>query len=175
MTQKGKVKIDSVEYFLAHIHAMKCESESCLEDLADCLSQHNNRTAADMFTRIVKVIKLSLKNIEVISKDLTLPDIPPWKYQWNYQQQPDNLCLEQAHYLMPPLQALDLAIFNESRIEAFYRQHTEQGVDENIRQIANELSSQEQRLIEQMQSWREELDKMETNYEEDYDPPNMPE
>ena len=139
------------------------------------MSEHNNHTAADIFAQSIELIQISLKSIESMSKDLTLPDIPPWKYQWKYQQQPDSLCLDQAHYLMTPLQALNLVVFNESQIEAFCLQYAENGVNENIRQIAKKLSSQEQYLIEQMQSWHEQLDKMDINHEEDYDPPNMPE
>ncbi len=168
--------IKSPEHLLAQVHAMKCESEDRLQDLIDSLTQHNNMAAADIFSRTHKLIKLSVQNIEQKAQGMQLPEIPPWESQWHCNEQPDCLCIENAHYLMTPVQALDLAIFNEKRLLVFFKQQTEIGFNENIRLIANELLIHENQLTKQMQSWREHLEKSETEQQnEDFDPPNIPE
>ena len=167
--------IKSPEHLFAQVYAMKCESEDRLQDLIDSLNQHNNIAAADIFSRTIELIKLSLANIEQRVQGMQLPQIPPWESQWHCDDQPDLLCIENAHYLMSPLQALDLALFNEQRLQEFFKQQADIGMDEEIRLIANEFLVQEKQLTAQMQSWKKQLENSETEQNEDFDPPNIPE
>jgi len=167
--------IKSTEHLFAQVYAMKCESEDRLQDLIDSLNQHNNSAAAEIFSRTIELIKLSLENIEQRVQGMQLPQIPPWESQWHCDDQPDLLCIENAHYLMSPLQALELAIFNEQRLQEFFKQQADIGINEDIRLIANELLFQEMQLAEQMQSWKKQLENSETEQNEDFDPPNIPE
>ncbi len=170
-----KLIIKSPEHLLAQVYAMKCESEDRLQDLIDSLKQHNNSAAADVFSRTIELIKVSIKNIEQRTQGMQLPEIPPWEAQWHCEEQPDCLCIENAHYLMTPLQALDLAIFNEKRLQEFFLQQIDEGITEEIRLIANELFVQEKQLSIQIHSWKEQLEHSQTEPDEDFDPPNIPE
>lgn len=170
-----KLIIQSPEHLLAQVYAMKCESEDRLQDLIDSLNQHNNSAAADIFSRTNELIKLSIKNIEQRVQGMQLPKIPPWESQWHSTEQPDCLCIENAHYLMTPLQALDLAIFNEKRLQEFFIQQIDKAFNEEIRLIANEFLVQEKQWTVQMHSWKEQLEKSQTEQNEDFDPPNIPE
>lgn len=170
-----QLMIKSPEHLLAQVYAMKCESEDRLQDLIDSLKQHNNSAAADIFSRTNELIKLSIKNIEQRVQGMQLPKIPPWESQWHSKEQPDCLCIENAHYLMTPLQALDLAIFNEKRLQEFFKQQINNGLNEEIRLIANEFLVQEKQLTIQMHSWKEQLENNSTEQNEDFDPPNIPE
>lgn len=170
----NRLTINSVEHLLAQAHAMKCESEDRLQDLADSLRQHHNLAAADIFSRTLTLIERSIKDIEQRVQAMTLPLIPPWESQWHCIEQPDSVCIDKAHYLMTPVQALDLAIYNETRLQVFFDQQSEQTIIEAIRLIAQELSADEKELIRQMQLWREALDNSEIHHE-DLDPPNIPE
>ena len=170
-----KLTIKSPEHLLAQVYAMKCESEDRLQDLIDSLKQHNNGAAADVFSRTNELIKLSIKNLEQRTQGMQLPEIPPWELQWHSKEQPDCLCMENAHYLMTPLQALELAIFNEKHLQEFFIQQIDTGVNEEIRLIADEFLVQEKQLTVQMHSWKEQLENDPTEQNEDFDPPNMPE
>lgn len=167
--------IKSPEHLLAQVHAMKCESEDRLQDLIDSLTQHNNIAAANIFSHTIELIKLSLINIEQRAKGMQLPEIPPWESQWHYDDQPDSACIERAHYLMTPLQALNLAIVNENRLHEFFKQQADKGINKEVRLIANDLLIQEKLLIEQMQSLITQFENSEINDNEDLDPPNIPE
>ena len=170
-----KLVIKSPEHLLAQVYAMKCESEDRLQDLIGSLKQHNNSAAADIFSRTIELIQDSIKNIEHRAQGMQLPEIPPWESQWYCEEQPDYLCIENAHYLMTPLQALDLAIFNEKRLQEFFIQQIDNGITEKIRLIANEFLVQEKQLTVQMHSWKQQLELSQTEQNEDYDPPNIPE
>lgn len=167
--------IKTPEHLLAQVHAMKCESEDRLQDLIDSLTQHNNIDAANVFSHTIELIKLSLIDIEQRAKGMQLPEIPPWESQWHCDDQPDSACIDSVHYLMTPLQALNLAIFNENRLHEFFKQQANKGINEDVRLIANELLIQEKFLIEQMHSMITQFEKSEINDNEDFDPPNIPE
>ena len=167
--------IKSPEHLFAQVYAMKCESEDRLQDLINSLEQHNNNAAADIFSRTIELIKLSIKNIELRTQGMQLPEIPPWESQWHCEDHPDLVCIENAHYLMSPLQALELALFNERRLQEFFIQQVDKGINEEIRIIANEFLIQEKQLTIQMYSWKEQLENNPTEQNEDFDPPNVPE
>lgn len=170
-----KLIIKSPEHLLAQVYAMKCESEDRLQNLIDSLKQHNNIAAADIFSRTIKLIQDSIKNIEHRAQGMQLPEIPPWESQWYCEEQPDCQCIENAHYLMTPLQALELAIFNEKRLQEFFKEQIDNEINEEIRFIANEFLIQEKQLTVQMHSWKEQLENSQTEQNEDFDPPNVPE
>ena len=170
-----KLIIKSPEHLLAQVYAMKCESEDRLQDLIDSLKQHNNSAAADIFSRTIELIQDSIKNIEHRAQGMQLQEIPPWESQWHCEEQADCQCIENAHYLMTPLQALELAIFNEKRLQEFFIQQIDKAINEEIRLIANEFLVQEKQLTVQMHSWKEQLENNSTKQNEDFDPPNIPE
>ena len=172
---KENLIIKSPEHLFAQVYAMKCESEDRLQDLIDSLNQHEKMQATETFSRTIELIKLSLKNIEQRVQGMQLPEIPPWESQWHYEDQPDLVCIENAHYLMSPLQALELALFNERRLLEFFKQQVDKGINEEIRLIADEFLVQEKQLTAQMHSWRAQLEKAPTEQHEDFDPPNIPE
>ena len=170
-----KLIIKSPEHLFAQVYAMKCESEDRLQDLIDSLQQHNNSAAADIFSRTLELIQGSIKKIEQRTQIMQLPEIPPWESQWHCEQQADSFCIENAHYLMTPLQALGLAIYNEKRLQKFLIQLSDNDINEDIRIIAHELEILEIQLMKEMQSWREQLDMSKMKQHEDLDPPNIPE
>ena len=170
-----KLIIKSPEHLFAQVYAMKCESEDRLQDLIDSLKQHNNSAAADIFSRTIELIQGSIKNIEQRTQGMQLPEIPPWESQWHCKEQPDCLCIENAHYLMTPLQALELALFNEKRIQEFFALQIDKQTNKEIRLIADELLVQEKQLTAQIYSWRKLLENSQTEQNEDFDPPNVPE
>lgn len=170
-----KLTIESPEHLFSQVYAMKCESEDRLQDLIDSLQQHNNSAAADIFSRTLELIQGSINNIEQRIQGMQLPEIPPWESQWHCEQQPDYLCIENAHYLMTPLQALELAIFNEKRLQDFFILQIDNGINEEVRLIADEFLVQEKQLTIQMYSWKEQLENSQTEQNEDFDPPNVPE
>ena len=76
---------------------------------------------------------------------------------------------------MTPLQVLELAIFNEKRLQEFFKEQIDTGVNEKIRLIADDFLIQEKQLTKQMHSWKKQLENNPAEQNEDLDPPNIPE
>ncbi|MBF0264628.1 MAG: hypothetical protein HQL46_05095 [Gammaproteobacteria bacterium] len=169
-----KSRIDSVEYLYAIVHAMKCESEDRLQDLADCLENHHNKEAEDIFRQAINLIQKSIDGIEYKTSDLSLPSIPPWEYQSLGLTDPDCHCMENAHYLMSAKEALNLTIVNEERISYFLEQ-LKRHTDSSIIEVAENIVKEEKQLLAEMATWHKDIEESEPKRTEDFDPPNMPE
>jgi hypothetical protein len=167
--------IHSIEQLLAQAQAMKCESDDRLHDLEHTLREHNNCKAADVFLQIRAWIKHSITDIEQRTKTMTLPVIPPWDAQWSCAEPADCACMEQAHYLMSPQQALKLTLYNEQRFSVFFDHQSQHGATPTIRQTAEELLTQDKKLMAQIQALQDNFDPDDNYEQDDFDPPNIPE
>jgi len=167
-------RIDSVEYLYAIVHAMKCESEDRLQDLADCLENHHNTAAEQIFRKTITLVQNSIESIENKTRDMSLPSIPPWEYQSLGLTDPDCHCMDHAHYLMNAKEALNLAIVNEERI-AYFLEQLKRHTDISIVKVAESIVNDEKSLLAEMAEWHKDIEINEHHQSEDFDPPNMPE
>ncbi len=168
-----KITISSEAEFLAHVIALKQESEERLQIMADCLSEHNNFDAAEVFQHLAEIIRKNIKQLENKAINVELPEIAPWEYQWHCADDPDSICMDQAHYMMSARESLELALFNEQRsVEFFNRVYAEVNKPE-VRNLAEHLIKTEKDYAEVISQRLEEASHDELL--EDLDPPNMPE
>ncbi|MCG6937364.1 MAG: hypothetical protein LJE83_04235 [Gammaproteobacteria bacterium] len=174
MSEDKKIDIETEAEFLANVIALKMEFEERLEGLADCLAIHNNPAASDVFRGLASHITSNIQKLEAVAANHQLPVIPPWEYQWHCSDDPEALCIDQAHYMMSSRQALELALFNEKRSVEFLNKVVDQVNNNAVKQLAAGMIAMEQEFTESMQ---QALDDMEDDMQpcEDLDPPNMPE
>jgi rubrerythrin len=83
--------------------------------------------------------------------------------------------MEDAHYLMQPWHAIELAMHGEKRALAFFRKVAETAKDEALRKMAQELSAEEEEHVALLQKWQERFPKPDKGWDVDLDPPAMPE
>ena len=174
MSDLPKITISSEAEFLAHAIALKVESEERLQGMADCLFEHNNHQAAEVFQTLATLIAQNIQQMESIAADMTLPEIPPWEYQWHCADNPDATCMDQAHYMMSIRQSLELAKFNEQRSEQFFIRVHNESADPGVSKLARQFLMVEEEFTEIIQ---QRLLVVVDDDEpcEDLDPPNMPE
>ena len=174
MSDFKAINISSEAEFLAHMLALKNESEERLQTLADCLYAHNNSRAAEVFQQLANDLAESIRLLEDKAAGIELPNIPPWEYQWHCSNNPEALCMDHAHYLMSMRQALELALFNEQRGLAFLQRIHDEVADESIRALSSDQIDIEQRFAERLREWMLGLPEDEAMCD-DLDPPHMPE
>jgi len=174
MKPELKIELSGMEEFLAHALALKYESEERLEQLAHCLAEHNNQAAADVFQGLIDSIGSVIRELEALAADRYLPQIPPWEYQWHCDDDPEALCIDQAHYLMTARQSLELARFNELRSLQFFQKVKDEVADDQIASLAQRLIEIELAFADDIQQRLESLPQ-DSPPCEDLDPPNMPE
>ena len=174
MNELPKITISTEAEFFAHVIALKQESEDRLQGMADCLTEHNNPDAAEVFQQLSEYISDNIQQLETMAQGLELPEIAPWEYQWHCSDDPDAICMDQAHYMMSIRQSLELAMINEQRcVQFFQRVHTEVG-HPGIMKLALQFITVEEKFAQIIQR---RLLLIEDDDEpcEDFDPPNMPE
>ena len=174
MSKDKKIEIETEAEFLANVIALKMEFEERLEGLADCLAIHNNLAASDVFRGLASHITCNIQKLEAVAVNHQLPVIAPWEYQWHCSDDPEALCIDQAHYMMNSRQALELALFNEKRSVEFLTKVVDEVGNDAVKQLATWMIELELEFTESMQ---QALDDMEDDILpcEDLDPPNMPE
>lgn len=174
MNELPPIKIHSEAEFLAHVIALKHESEERLQNMADCLSEHHNPAAAEVFASLAQLVSQTVHQLEAKAAGLQLPEIPPWEFQWHCTNDPESLCMDHAHYLMSARESLQLALFNEKRSVEFLNRVVNEVDHAGVRQLAQQQAQIEQQFAEMIQ---QRLENMAEDVErvEDLDPPNMPE
>ncbi|NNJ90949.1 MAG: rubrerythrin [Gammaproteobacteria bacterium] len=175
MSNSNHFNIYSIEEFLAHSLALKCETEDRLQELADCLEEHNNLKVAHIFRELEQLAAESVSSIEQLAKGLELPSIPIWDFQWYCSNSPESACIDNAHYQMNTHQALELAKFNSGRTHRFLRLVIDEIKIDEVQQSAQLLLSHEEIFISRIEQWMEDIGNDETPMCTDLDPPNMPE
>ncbi len=168
------INFTSLEEFLAQALALKYESEERLDQLAQCLAEHNNPAAAEVFESLANAVGTMIQELEALAADKSLPQIPPWEYQWHCDDDPEALCIDHAHYLMTIRQSLELAQFNELRSLQFFQKVEEVVADDQIKQLAQRLIHLETVFAGDIRQRLENLSE-DISSCEDFDPPNMPE
>jgi hypothetical protein len=165
-------QIQSLEEFIVHAHAMKCESEEQLEMCADCLQAHNNPEAAAVFNLLSQMVGQSIKEIEAMAEGLELPQIAPWDFHWRCVDEPQ--CTDEAHYLMSERKALELAQLNEQRALKYFQDIAEVVNDRAVRELAQRLHDHQHQFFEHIEQRLQQLEE-DTDHQDDLDPPNTPE
>jgi len=164
--------IQSLEEFIVHAHALKCESEEQLEMCADSLRAHNNPDAAAVFHSLSQLVGQAIQEIEDLAVGLELPQVPPWDFHWQCDDDPQYM--DATDYLMSERKALELAQFNEQRALKYFQDIAEAMTDQSVIELAQRLHQHEQRFSQHIEQRLQQLEE-DANHHDDLDPPNMPE
>ncbi len=175
MSTEYRMNIYSIEEFLAHILALKCETEDRLQELADCLEEHNNCEVAHIFRELQKLAAENIHEIERFAEGMELPSIPIWDFQWYCTNSPESACIDSAHYQMNTREALELARFNSRRTREFLIRAIEEVSITEVQDHARHLYSHEEVFITRIEQWLLDVGDLDTPMCTDLDPPNMPE
>ena len=144
MSNHQPASIASIPEFLAHALELEYESAERYRELAGNLAVHNNPEIAELFYYLSRMSDLHAQEVEDHAKGVQLPQIPPWDFKWAAGGSPEANAAEQdedLNYLMTPIQALRLALYNEIRGRDFYAQVAAGSPDAEVRQLAAEMLS----------------------------------
>lgn len=167
--------LKSIGELLAHARAMEDEAYERYSELADQMDVHNNPEVAALFRKMAEVEQIHVRKILDRAKGIELPHIPPWEYRWQGEEAPQTVSVTDAHYMMQPYHALKLALRAEKRGLAFYTRVIETHGDESILALARELQEEEREHVAEIEAWLKKVAKPEDGWDEDPDPPTLPE
>ncbi len=165
--------IGSTEELLAYSLALETEAVERFNDLADQMEMHHNYEVADLFRKLAKIEGMHIENVNKASTGKELPSILAWEFEWEGGQSPEGGEMEDAHYLMQPWHAIELAMQGELRAVAFFRHVADTAVDDGVLQMALELVKEEEEHVSLLQEWQERFPKPDQGWDEDLDPPTI--
>ncbi len=163
--------IGSTEELLAYSMAIETEAVERYNDLADQMEMHHNYEVADLFRKLAKIEGLHIENVNQASRGKQLPNLLAWEYEWEGGESPEGGSMEEAHYLMQPWHAIELAMHGEKRAVAFFRHVAESTNDEKVLKMALELVTEEEEHVALLQKWQERFPRPAKGWDDDLDPP----
>ena len=167
--------IGSTEELLAYSLALETEAVERFDDLADQMETHYNYEVADLFRKLARIEGLHVENVKKASAGRKLPNLLAWEYEWEGGESPEGGAMEDAHYLMHPWHAIELAMQGEKRAVAFFRHVAETAVDDKVVEMALELAAEEEEHVALLEQWHERFPKPEEGWDDDMDPPAVQE
>jgi rubrerythrin len=167
--------IGSTEELLAYSLAIEKEAVERFTDLADQMEAHHNYEVADLFRRLSEIEGGHVENVNAASAGKKLPDLKAWKFEWPDGESPEGGSMEDAHYLMQPWHAIELAMKGEKRAVEFFRHVATTATDKKVVEMALELVSEEEGHVKLLETWHERFPKPDEGWDEDMDPPAIQE
>jgi len=169
-------QIDDVGEFLAHALEMEHESSANYAQLADSMEVHHNPEAAALFRRLAALSDEHAGRIAEQAHGILLPRIAPWAFKWDCPGGPEGGdCLHgDLSYQMTAAQALDLALSNESRGQAFYAHVAQTSNDAEVRRLAAEMAAEELEHLDMLTAMLAPEHRRDDDRPQDLDPPHIP-
>ena len=168
-------KMTDLPTFLAYSVVMEEEAADRHDELADVMEVHNNPDVAATFRKLAHYSRLHAQEIRDHSKELVLPKIAPWDFEWEGGEPPETADTGEVHYLMNRAHALRLAMENEQRAHDFYAEIGRDAPNTEVRKLAAEFAEEEKEHLELLIEWRKKIPESEEEQAFDPDPAHMPE
>lgn len=160
--------------FMACALMMEAEAAQRYSELADAMHTHNNREVAELFTRMAAIERGHAQTIAATMKWREVPVLPPGLLDWASVAVPEGASSDDAHYLMQPYQALQLALAGEERAEAFFARMAEAAATDAVRKAALELRDEERGHVALVKAWMDRVAQPVADWADDPDPPRYP-
>lgn len=157
--------------FMSKAYAMELDASERYAEFADQMEVHNNPDVAQLFRKLSAIEGLHASRIREEMGWTQTPD-PMYPGLWTGGEPPETAQVTDLHYLMHPYHALEIALNNEERAEAFFtRLARARETPAEVRKLAEEMAAEEaghQRLI---QEWMARVPKPGPDWNRDPDPP----
>jgi rubrerythrin len=166
-----QLRIENTNDLLAHSLALELEASERYAELAEQMQTHNNLEVAELFLELSRIEKLHVERVLEQAALRNVKDISASKYQWEYPEGPETTNLEEAHYLMTPHHALQLALHNEKRAGDFFTRIAAAATDGDVAHLATEMAAEEQEHVSLIEEWLTRYPEPDDDWSDDPDPP----
>jgi rubrerythrin len=161
--------------FFAHSIELESEAGERYGELSDSMAAHHNEPVAKFFLDMALEASHHLAEVTTLAKDLALPELKAWEFDWPEAEPPETASYEALHYRMSLRQAISLALENERAAENYYRGVADNAGDEETARIAGQFADEELSHADQLEKLLRELPENGAYIREEDDDPHMPE
>jgi rubrerythrin len=166
--------IESAAELLAHAHRIEADAAERYGLLAEQMETHNNPDVAKLFRKLEWVEGLHADKIRDRAGETPLPALGPLDGKWPGDDSPEAVDLGEAHYLMTPFHALQMALKAEQNAFAFYDRLAQSATDPEIRQLATEFAEEEREHVDLVLKELKKYPPPDKDWSEDPDPARSP-
>jgi len=157
--------------FIVQALAMEQEAAERYDELADQMEVHNNAEVAQLFRKMADVERKHSER--VLGK---IPGKAPGaRPPISSGELPETIPTGEAHYLMAPYHALELALECEQRAQDFFERAERSTRDARVRAAAREMAAEEREHVRLIREWMRRVPKPEPGWDYDPDPPTYSE
>jgi rubrerythrin len=163
--------IGSIDALMAYAYALEAEASERYSEFADAMEMHNNREVAELFRKLARIENLHAEHILEEMGWSSAPSPPSSGWQWQGLEGPETAEHTELHYLMQPYHALQIALHNERRAEAFFASLLKKAPSGKVRDAAKEMVAEETEHVRLVEEWLRRTPKPDTDWAVDLDPP----
>lgn len=172
----GPEAISSVAELLAHAYQIEIDALERYHMLADQMEVHNNLELAELFRKLATHEERHAKEILAQAGEITLPTIAMSAFKWgDAEEGPETAAIDQAHYLMTPWHALQMALAAEKRAYAFFSRLADASPNARLKRWAEEFRAEEAEHVLYVEDLLRKYPEPSADWADDMDPPVYPE
>ncbi len=161
----------SLEQFMAQAYAMELEAVERYTEFADMMETANNPQVATLFRTMAGYETRHAEQILAQMGWTQAPPPLPGLLTMPGIESPEAMPVDEAHYLMQPWHALQLALAAERRAQAFFALLARMATTEPVRKAALELQAEEAEHVALVQAWLAKVPAPDQDWAVDPDPP----
>jgi len=165
MTPAQSAIPQTIDHLLAEALALESEAAQRYLEFAEIMDRHNNAEVAQLFRLLASQEAEHAQQIRGRIRD------PAALTPSHGRRSPQVAELEQAHYLMQPWHALQIAIEAERRAHDFFASIALSSDSEELRKIATQLQAEEREHLTLLEQWLGRVPVPSSNWDDDPDPP----
>ena len=139
----GTPKVASLADLFAVAYQIEADAVERYDLLADQMATHNNPELVKVFRDLSRAEAIHRDEIRRQAGDIDVIAQAQRMAKWKQGESPEAASLDDAHYLMTPWHALQLALAAEQRALAFFKSVAETVKDSAIRKLADEFVEEE--------------------------------
>ena len=139
----GAPKVSNLADLFAVAYQIEAEAVERYDLLADQMATHNNPALVAVFRDLSRAEAIHRDEIRRQAGDIDVIAHAQRIAKWKQAESPESASLDEAHYLMTPWHALQLALAAEHRALAFFKSVAETTKDSAIKKLADEFVEEE--------------------------------
>lgn len=145
---------ETLEELMAQALVMEREAAARYAELADMMEVHNNLEVAALFRKLAEIEGRHAAQIESgLGRTEERPAVVSASGSWATVEPPENVPVDDVHYLMHPWHALQLALAAEQRAVNFFDALARTTTADAIRRAAEEMRAEELEHVQWVQQW----------------------
>jgi rubrerythrin len=171
MPATGLPAVKSLADLFAIAYQIEADAVERYSLLADQMETHNNPELVTVFRQLAHAEAIHRDEIRRLAGTLDIIAHAQRMARWSRGESPEEASLSDAHYLMTPWHALQLALAGEKRALAFFKTIVETTTDSDVRRMADEFVEEEAEHVNLVYRMLTKYPKPVTTWSADPDPP----